>query len=358
MQTESIELSILSLFAPISFFIFLICQKISSKESLSFFLDHDFSKPQAFHGEPIARIGGLASLISLIIFFILYYLIFEKILYDYLFVSLTLFLIGLLDDIKISINPKTRLILMIIFLIFFISYFSIDILRVDLNFLNNWLENRFFQLSFILLCFLFVINGSNLIDGFNGLISIHLLIINALLLFINLIYGNMELSVFITAQIIILFSFLLFNFPKAKMFLGDGGAYLFGALIALNVIKTNNLIPEITSFFFCIILFYLFFEVFFSFFRKIFEKKNPLKPDDNHLHMLLFKKLNKKVEAKKANFLTSLILNSYYAVLILPSIFFTENGFICRYLFLTLLFIYILTYYYFRKDSFINNEKI
>ena len=37
--------------------------------------------------------------------------------------------------------------------------------------------------------------------------------------------------------------------------------------------------------------------------------------------MLLFKKLNKKVEAKKANFLTSLILNSYYAVLILPSIF-------------------------------------
>ena len=37
MQTESIELSILSLFAPISFFIFLICQKISSKESLSFF---------------------------------------------------------------------------------------------------------------------------------------------------------------------------------------------------------------------------------------------------------------------------------------------------------------------------------
>ena len=358
MQTESIELSILSLFAPISFFIFLISQKIASKEVMRFFLDQDYNKPQAFHGEPTARIGGLASLISLKVFFLLHYLVFDKILMDYLFISLTLFFIGFFDDIKISIKPKTRLLLMIVFLSFFIIYFSIEILRVDLNFLNVWLENRFFQLSFILLCFLFVINGSNLIDGFNGLISIHLLIINSFLLFINLIYGNMEMSFFITAQIIILFSFLLFNFPKAKIFLGDGGAYLFGALIALNIIKTNNLTPQVTSFFFCILLFYLFFEVFFSFLRKVFEKKNPLKPDDNHLHMLIFKKINKKTSSQKANFLTSIAVNFYYLILITPAIFFINDGFICRYWFLILLLIYMFTYYYFRKDNLVHNERI
>ena len=42
-----------------------------------------------------------------------------------------------------------------------------------------------------------------------------------------------------------------------------------GSLVALNTIITNNLNQNYSSFFFCILLFYLFFEVFFSFIRKI-----------------------------------------------------------------------------------------
>ena len=76
-----------------------------------------------------------------------------------------------------------------------------------------------------MLCFLFIINGANLIDGFNGLLVINLIIINSILLFINLKNNQLEFSFFLTAQIIILISFLLFNFPKAKMFLGDSGSY-------------------------------------------------------------------------------------------------------------------------------------
>ena len=85
---------------------------------------------------------------------------------------------------------------------------------------------------------------------------------------------------------------MIFNFPKAKIFLGDSGSYLIGSLVALNVIYTNNLNPTISSFFYCILLFYLFFEVFFSFFRKIYQNKSPVFPDDSHLHMLIYKKIN------------------------------------------------------------------
>ena len=53
----------------------------------------------------------------------------------------------------------------------------------------------------------------------------------------------------------------------------------FGTFTALNVIETNNLNANISSFFFTILLFYLFFEVFFSFFRKLAQKKSPIKPD-------------------------------------------------------------------------------
>ena len=127
-------------------------------------------------------------------------------------------------------------------------------------------KNEIFFGVFIILCFLFIINGSNLIDGFNGLASIHFIIINSILLILNLNNSHIEISMMIVSQLIILVVFALFNFPKSKMFLGDSGAYFHGSITALNTIVTNNLNSEISSFFFCVLLFYLFFEVFFSFF--------------------------------------------------------------------------------------------
>ena len=121
------------------------------------------------------------------------------------------------------------------------------------------MASHIFSSIFVLICFLFVINGANLIDGFNGLLTINLIIINIILTYINMNSGNTEFSILLISQIIILLSFLLFNFPKAKIFLGDSGAYTLGALIGLNTIITNNLNPNISSFFFCTLLFYLFF---------------------------------------------------------------------------------------------------
>ena len=73
MGTESIEASFLSIFALISFFIFLVVSKFSHKIKEGALLDNDLTKPQAFHEIPITRSGGLASIISLCIFLEIYY---------------------------------------------------------------------------------------------------------------------------------------------------------------------------------------------------------------------------------------------------------------------------------------------
>ena len=130
-----------------------------------------------------------------------------------------------------------------------------------------------FSSIFVLFCFLFVINGANLLDGFNGLLAINLIIINIILAYMNINNDYLEFSVLIISQIIILLIFLLFNFPNAKIFLGDSGAYTLGALTGLNTIVTNNLNPEVSSFFFCtLFILPFFFEVFFSFLRKLSQK--------------------------------------------------------------------------------------
>ena len=250
MGTESIEASFLSMFALISFFIFLIASKYSHHIKAGALLDEDFIKPQAFHDIPTTRSGGVAAIFSLTIFLAIYYLLYSEFLYDYFFISWSMFIVGFLDDLKIKIKPLSRLILMIILLFFFIFITPINILNIDIPFLTYLMNSHVFSSLFVLLCFLFVINGANLIDGFNGLLTINLIIINIILAYINMNNDHFEFSYVIIAQIIILLSFLLFNFPHAKIFLGDSGAYLMGSLASLNIIITNNLNPKISSFFF------------------------------------------------------------------------------------------------------------
>ena len=343
----------LSFFITFSLLNFLVTYLISKYSEFFFsgsLLDKDFLKPQAFHKQPIARIGGLAILLSFIFFVLLYFFIFDVFLNDYFTVSLLLFTLGFLDDLKIKINPNMRLALMLILLLFCINTFSIQITTSGLSLLNLWLENNVFQICFVLLCFLFIINGANLIDGFNGLLAIHFLLINSIFLIINLLNQNESLSIILSIQIIIVLSFLLFNFPKAKIFLGDSGSYLLGSLIALNTIKTYELNVEISPFFFAGVLFYLFYEVFFSFIRKIKLKRSPLKPDKNHLHMLLYSWLFNVKKIKNSNYLTSLLINSCYLFLQIPLFYFQNNGLISRYWFFSLIILY--TVIYFRLYSF------
>ena len=156
--------------------------------------------------------------------------------------------------------------------------------------------------------------------------------------------GNFEFSFLLISQIIILLSFLLFNFPSAKIFLGDSGAYTMGSLTALNTIITNNLNPNISSFFFCTLLFYLFFEVFFSFLRKLLQKKSPIYPDGQHLHMLSFYKISNIYGKDRGNYLNSIIINFFYLILIIPGLYILDNPQLSRYWFFFLLFIYLITY--------------
>ena len=131
---------------------------------------------------------------------------------------------------------------------------------------------------------------------------------------------------------------------KSRLFLGDNGSYLLGGLTSLNIIFSNNFNPEISSFFFCILLFYLFFEVFFSFFRKLYLNKSPLNPDSEHLHMLTYFLLKKKLAGQDCNYLNSLLINFIYIILISPSLLFINNGILCRYWFFLLLIVYLIFY--------------
>ena len=319
---------------------------VLNKYNSKLLIDDDLKKPQAFHEVPVLAAGGLEIFFSFLILCLYLFLSKQIIYYEFLSFCTLFFILGFLDDLKLNIMPKFRLIMMIIFLLALIISNKFYVENTGIDFLNRFLEIDIFALFFVCLCFLFIINGSNLIDGYNGLLGIHTLIILTNLFFVNHFSGNNDLASFIFYGFLIVVIFLIYNFPKATVFLGDGGSYFLGAFIAIAVIKTSIANPEISPFYFCILLFYLFFEVFFSFIRKIaVEKKSPLFPDNKHLHMLLYKILFKKNNDKsKSNYSVSIIINLTYLILIIPAVFMMNSGLFCKYYSLILFAVYIFTY--------------
>ncbi len=319
---------------------------ILNRYNLKFLIDDELKKPQAFHEFPVPTSGGIGIFLSFLILYLYLFLSKQIIYYEYLTFCTLFFLLGFLDDSKLNIRPKFRLLLMIGFLITLVIFNKFYIENTGINFLNRFLQIDIFALFFVCLCFLFIINGSNLIDGYNGLLSIHALIILINLFFVNYFSENYNLAFFILCGILIIAAFLKYNFPKASVFLGGSGSYFLGTFIAISTIKTSIENPEVSPFYFCILLFYLFFEVFFSFIRKIvYERKSPLFPDGKHLHMLLYKILLKKNKDKlKSNYYVSIIVNLIYLALIIPAIFMMNDGLFCKYYSMIFFSIYLFFY--------------
>ena len=85
-------------------------------------------------------------------------------------------------------------------------------------------------------------------------------------------------------------------------------------------------------------------------------KKSPLRPDNYHLHMNIFKWLSSLNYFKDSNYITSIFINLFYFILIVPALIFKDNGLFCRYWFFCLLIVYTFLYFKFINLIKKNNE--
>jgi UDP-N-acetylmuramyl pentapeptide phosphotransferase/UDP-N-acetylglucosamine-1-phosphate transferase len=341
------------LFLTISFLIIQIFLLSFFKKKKIFF-DEDFKKPQSVHKISIPRIGGVILFFPLLLIF--YYLRDTTEIQGYFVVCSVCFFLGMLDDVKIVNNPILRFIFLISSFIFSAIFFEIKITSFGDEYLNNLNNYYIFSIILVTSCLFAATNGANLTDGFNGLMLLNILI-SFLLFFVP---AYLEKNYFIIKLLILTFPLLLFllfiNFPKAKIFMGDSGAYLCGSLIGMIAISLNKN-WDISPFYLAYILIYFVFELFFSICRKLIERKNPFKPDNMHLHLLLFQFL-KQQKINGANYKTSLIINVINFFLITPSIFFYKNILITKIFFFIYMIIYICCYFILKKKLFNNFFKI
>ena len=330
----------------IFFILFYSFKKIKVTEN--FFLDNEFIKVQSFHDKPTPIIGGLIIFLTFLIFSISGGFNISN-LQILIFIGVVNFLVGILDDIKLIINPLIRFSLLVFLNLSLILFFDFKINDFGIFFLDYLNQFLIFKYILVLLAIFFIINGSNLIDGFNGLLGIHALLILLFLRYLLIDDQSIDqyIKIHINVLILLVFCFLCLNFPKAKIFLGDSGAYLLGSQIAALSIVIYNTSENVSPFFIAIILSYLFLEIFFSVFRKLFEKKNPFLPDGLHLHMLIFQLIKKNY--KNPNPKTGFVINLFYLILISPSLIYLDNHLLCMLHFIFIILIYLGIYFFLRR---------
>ena len=263
-----------------AFLINLICNHYN-------FLVYD---PKEFHKEKFDKKifvnGGLITFVYSIFIYILFYEIL-KFNYIYVVYFLLIFLLGFLSDLT-SVSANKRLALLSLITILFVYLSSNNITDLKFNILND-LFNEYFILSIIFtaLCLVILINGLNFIDGVHGLAILYCIITILFLNFYNYQILGEEISSSFSIKLLPVLIVIFYLNLKEKIFFGDCGAYYLGAFLGIIIIDQTNIEKMSNPYLYANLLIYPSFEIFFSIFRKLLFKNNPLKPDQEHLHQLL-----------------------------------------------------------------------
>ena len=249
------------------------------------------SQVQDIHHGKIPRMGGL---IMIIVTFI-YMLLSQNISSFFFLCSLLILIPALLEDFGMNIKPSIRFCL--ILLATSILVLNLKVLpQFEIEFLDFILNNNYFQVIFFSLALATVVNGQNIIDGTNGLSASTGVIIFLCIALVSYECGNFQIFRNAVLMVALLVSFLIFNYPFGKLFLGDSGSYLIGLMGGYWVIEIFAENPQIPTWSAAIILYYPTLEVVFSYFRKIFNNHSPFHADNKHLHLKLYfliSKMNK-----------------------------------------------------------------
>ena len=272
---------------------------------------------------------------------------------NFLVISFLILLLGFFSDNNSIQSPKLRLILQTLILTTFIYISDLQIDDLRNNFLNNFLSNYYFGLFFTTFCLLVLINGSNFIDGLDGLNLGYFFIVTIIVFYIART-NNIEIDENKIKVIFYLISFLLIMNIKNFLYLGDSGSYLIGFIFGVFLIELNNYNYFLSPYYIALLLWYPAFENLFSIIRKKIKKKDPLKPDNYHLHQLLFSFLKKKkgkIIKKFSNSISSLLIIFYNLFIFLVGSNFLNHTKILIFLLLINIINYLIFYFILKKFS-------
>ena len=245
--------------------------------------------PQTVHAGNVPRIGGIGIMLALVISVLLAKQELKSLGQILLLSSSVVFAAGVLEDITGKVSPKIRLLASLISGLIFILLADTMISNVAIGWVNFALQWWPFSALITIFAVAALSNATNMIDGLNGLSIGSSCFMGAAVGYLAFYNGDIVLAGFACIFIAALAGVGVFNFPFGKIFVGDGGAYLMGAIIAMLVILLPERNPAISPFASLLIVIYPFYEMLRSLIRRVLIGGNAMLPDSKHLHSVMYR---------------------------------------------------------------------
>jgi UDP-GlcNAc:undecaprenyl-phosphate GlcNAc-1-phosphate transferase len=257
--------------------------------------DRDFDGPQKFHTAITPRIGGLAIFMGITIATLYQWIVHPSIgslLVPVLITSLPVFIAGIAEDVTKRVGVKMRLLAGFIAGLLFLWLFDITSMRFGFGALDVWLNHPWFVVLFLAFGVTGLSNAYNIIDGFNGLASMVAIITCLAIAYVAFKVSDPVVPHLAFILIGAIAGFFLWNYPRGLIFLGDGGAYLIGFVIAALSIALVARNPSVSPWFAIMVNAYPIFETLFTIWRRsVHQGKNPGLPDGAHFHSLIYRRI-------------------------------------------------------------------
>jgi UDP-N-acetylmuramyl pentapeptide phosphotransferase/UDP-N-acetylglucosamine-1-phosphate transferase len=296
--------------------------------------------PQKFHAAPVPRVGGVGvyaglwlaagaawwagwadATLALLL----------------LACAVPAFAAGLLEDLTKKVTPRMRLLACGVSAGLALLALGAQISRADVEWLDDLVAwAPWLTVALTVVGVAGVASSVNIIDGFNGLASMCVMLILLAVAFVAWHVGDLVVMRLALACVAAVLGFFLLNYPAGLIFLGDGGAYFLGFMVAELAILLVHRNADVSPMFGLMVCVYPIFETLFSMVRRKLRRgrrRATWEPDGIHLHSLLFRRVvrwavggarNAKA-LNRRNSMTSPYLWALCGLSILPAVSFYDD---------------------------------
>ncbi len=304
-------------------------------------------KPQRFHKGDVPRLGGAAVLLGLVIGWL--FQANDRILgfdlnihtswsavWPWLAMVLPAVVSGIYEDLTQRVSVRYRLLFTLLSAVAGCYLLGLSVNRLGFPMADAMMAQLpWLGIALAALAICGLPHAFNIIDGYNGLAPTVAILITLALVHVALQLGDRELAGILVCLAGATAGFLVWNYPRGLIFAGDGGAYLWGVVIAAGSISLVQRHAEVSPWFPMLLLIYPVWETLFSIYRKAARGVSPGVADALHFHQLIYRRLVRGVFHDDAarrmlvrNNRTSPWLWSFTLLTVAPAIVFWNNSWV------------------------------
>jgi UDP-N-acetylmuramyl pentapeptide phosphotransferase/UDP-N-acetylglucosamine-1-phosphate transferase len=261
--------------------------------------DHPDSGPQKLHINPTPRIGGLAVVAGLLAGLCALAAAVQGVTPPtwlryppewILAGGALLFITGLAEDLTGALAARVRLLLSMVVGAMLWFGAGLRVTHADFPLLDFLLSLWPVSMVFTMVAVAGLVHAMNIVDGLNGLLAgINLAVLSAIF------FVALRTDQSLTAMVALIcaastLGFALFNFPAARMFCGDAGAYVIGFVAAVLLVSLMEQ-QVVSPWFGLTVVIHPVVETLYSAWRRSSGGRRATLPDARHMHSLWMARL-------------------------------------------------------------------